>query len=68
MDGAIIKPNSLVGANSLVTRKSETREYHLSLGNPAKIVRELTEDEKKYLEFSAMHYKNIADSYIQNLK
>ncbi|MFZ9001311.1 MAG: gamma carbonic anhydrase family protein [Bacteriovoracaceae bacterium] len=54
MDGVQVGANSLVAAGSLLTPGKTFPEAHLIMGNPARAVRELTEDEiKEY----GQHYK-----------
>ncbi len=56
MDGAIIPGRCIVGAGSLVTEGSQFTEGSLILGRPAKKIRELNEDELKFLNQSANNY------------
>lgn len=50
LDGARIGKNSLVAAGSLVTPRTQIPERSLVMGSPAKVKREMTEDEVKDLE------------------
>jgi len=50
LDGARIGKNSLIGAGSLVTPGTQIPERSLVMGSPAKVKRELTEEEMKDLE------------------
>jgi carbonic anhydrase/acetyltransferase-like protein (isoleucine patch superfamily) len=45
LNGADIGEYALVGAGSIVTENKKIPPYTLSLGSPAKVVRELTEDD-----------------------
>lgn len=45
LNGADIGEYALIGAGSLVTENKKIPAYTLSLGTPAKVVRELTEDD-----------------------
>jgi len=56
MDGAEIGAQSIVGAGSLVTEGSKFPPRSLILGRPAKVKRELTEEEIKALKYSADNY------------
>jgi carbonic anhydrase/acetyltransferase-like protein (isoleucine patch superfamily) len=56
MDGAEIGEQSIVGAGSLVTEGSKFPPRSLILGRPAKVKRELTEEELKALKYSADNY------------
>jgi carbonic anhydrase/acetyltransferase-like protein (isoleucine patch superfamily) len=60
MDGAEIGAHSLVGAGSLVTEGSKFPPRSLIVGRPARVKRELTQEEVELLEKSAdnyLHYK-----------
>jgi carbonic anhydrase/acetyltransferase-like protein (isoleucine patch superfamily) len=62
MDGAILAPNVIVGAGSLVTEKTEVEEGWLVIGSPAKPKRKLTEKECSWLlEFSDSYVKYRLD-------
>lgn len=63
LNGAKIAKNCLVGANSLVTHKLEYEEGMLILGNPAKIVRILTDEEIEHIVKNANHYVENAKRY-----
>ena len=56
LNKAKIGNNCLVGANALVTEGKEFPDNSLIVGSPAKVKRELTDNEKKIIEFSALHY------------
>jgi carbonic anhydrase/acetyltransferase-like protein (isoleucine patch superfamily) len=56
MDGAEIGEKSIVGAGSLVTEGSKFPPRSLILGRPAKVKRELTAEEIKFLSQSADNY------------
>ena len=66
LNGAKIAKNCLVGANSLVTHKLEYEEGVLILGNPAKIVRILTDEEIEHIVKNANHYVENAKRYKSN--
>src|SRR5437764_13484198 len=50
LDGAVIGEQSLIGANALVKQGMKVPPGSLVLGSPAKIVKELTPDERKQLK------------------
>ena len=56
LNGARIKENSLVGAGTLVTEGKEFPDGTLIIGSPAKIKRNLTDNEIKKIKWSANHY------------
>jgi carbonic anhydrase/acetyltransferase-like protein (isoleucine patch superfamily) len=45
LNGADVGEYALIGAGSIVTENKKIPSYTLSLGSPAKVVRELTEDD-----------------------
>ncbi|PRO65499.1 gamma carbonic anhydrase family protein [Alkalicoccus urumqiensis] len=45
LDGAVIGENAFIGAGSLVTPNTEIPPGKLALGRPARVVRDLTEDD-----------------------
>lgn len=63
MDHAVIGANSIVGAGALVTPRTEVPPRSMVLGQPAKVVRDLTDEEverigtyaENYLRYSAAH-------------
>lgn len=65
LDGAIIRAKALVGAGSVVAPGKEIEGGYLWLGTPAKKIRELTEKELAYLEFSAQHYVELKNRYME---
>ena len=40
-------------------------DEHAVMGVPGRIARETNDDEKKYLEWLARHYVELAQSYVQ---
>lgn len=64
IDGAVIGKESIVGAGSLVTKNKKFPPRSLIMGSPAKVVRELTDDEVKELYNSAKRYVGFKDNYL----
>lgn len=56
LDGAEIGDNVIIGAGSLVTSGKKIPAGVLCLGSPAKVIRDLTDEEIKSIEKSAKHY------------
>ncbi|MFM1914215.1 MAG: hypothetical protein RIR51_2068 [Bacteroidota bacterium] len=56
LNGAKIGKNCLIGANALVKEGMEVPDNSMVLGMPAKIIRELKEEELNWLSHSAPHY------------
>ena len=63
LDGVEIEDDVLIGAGSIVTPGKIIPRGTLVLGSPAKVVRELTEEEIKHLKQSAMDYKINAEKH-----
>ena len=65
LDGAVLRSGVFLGAGSLVTEGKELEGGYLWMGRPAKRVRELTEEEKAWFEYSARHYVKLKDDYLK---
>ncbi len=65
LDESIIGTESIVGANSLVTKGKIFPPRSLILGSPAKLIRELTEDEVLGIYKSAKYYLDYKKYYIK---
>ncbi|WP_456433218.1 gamma carbonic anhydrase family protein [Nitratifractor sp.] len=63
LDGAVIGRESIVGAGALVTGGKVFPPRSLILGSPAKVVRELTDEEVAELYASARRYVEFMKSY-----
>ena len=66
LNNTIIGNNCLVGAGSLITEGKEFPDGKLILGSPAKVKRNLTDNEIKQIEWSANHYVENFKIYIKN--
>lgn len=64
LDGAVIGKESIVGAGSLVTKNKKFPPRSLIMGNPAKFIRELNDDEIASLYKSATNYVKFMMSYL----
>jgi len=64
LDGAVLRKHVFLGAGSLVTEGKELTGGSLWLGRPAKRIRELTDEEWKWFEYSAKHYVELTDGYL----
>lgn len=63
LDGAVIGKESIVGAGSLVTKNKVFPPRSLIMGSPAKVVRELSDEEVEELYASASRYVNFKKDY-----
>jgi len=68
LNHAKIGADCIVGANSLVTEHKEFPDGVLILGAPAKVVRELTDDERNGLPTYATRYIDRAERYRRELR
>ena len=67
LNHAVVGKNSLVGANSLLPEGKVYPERSLIMGAPAKVVRELTDEEVAHLTDSAERYVKNWNRYQQEL-
>jgi len=67
LNHAVIGPNSLVGAGALVTENKTFPEGVLILGSPARVARELTDEEIARLPKTAERYIARAELYRDKL-
>ena len=63
LDGAVIEENSIIGAGALVTQEKIIPARSLAFGNPAKVVRELTDAEISSILTNATSYVAKANEY-----
>lgn len=63
MNGAVVGEEAMVGAGALVTEGTVIPPRTLAVGVPAKVRRELTEEERAQLRASAEHYLKLAKSH-----
>jgi carbonic anhydrase/acetyltransferase-like protein (isoleucine patch superfamily) len=64
LDGAVIGKESIVGAGALVTKNKIFPPRSLIIGSPAKVIRELTDEEVKELYASAKRYVGFKNNYL----
>lgn len=65
LDGAVVEDNCIIGASALVTQNKVMPEGSLVLGNPAKMVRVISEEEKASIIKNAKEYVKEAKSYLK---
>jgi carbonic anhydrase/acetyltransferase-like protein (isoleucine patch superfamily) len=56
MDGAVVGEFAMIGAGSLVTQGKDIPPRTLAMGSPARVVRDLTEEEIERIRQSARNY------------
>jgi carbonic anhydrase/acetyltransferase-like protein (isoleucine patch superfamily) len=64
LDGAEIGEGSIVGAHSLITQNKKFPPRSLIIGSPAKVVRELSEQEVNDLILHAKRYVQFKNEYM----
>jgi len=68
MDDAVIPDRVMIGAGSLVSPGKVLESGMLYVGRPVKAVRALTPEEIAYLKYSAEHYVEVKNNYLDNLQ
>lgn len=66
MDGAVVEDGAMVAAGALVTPGKRVKSGELWAGSPAKLMRNLSEDDLKAFKLSALHYVGLAKQYLTN--
>ena len=68
LNGAYIASECIVGAGALVTEAKSYEPGSLIVGSPARVVRQLSAEERQMLRASAAHYAEKAAHYAGSLK
>jgi len=68
LNGARIGRHTIVGAHALVTENKEFPDGVMLLGAPARVARELSDEEKSLIRHSAAHYVQNAARYLAALR
>lgn len=66
MDDAVIPDHVMIGAGSLVSPGKVLESGMLYVGRPAKAVRALTPEEIAHLRYSAEHYVEVKNNYLNS--
>jgi carbonic anhydrase/acetyltransferase-like protein (isoleucine patch superfamily) len=64
MDGALVGRDSIIGANALVTRNKVFPPRSVIAGSPAKRVREATDAEVEFIQYSADKYAKVMRDHL----
>ena len=59
--------NCLIGAKALITENKEIPDNSLVIGSPGKVVREVTEEEKKAVWENTKHYQDNWKKYSKSI-
>ena len=68
LNGAVLESECLVGAGALITEGKRFESGSLIVGSPARVIRQLTEEERQALRVSAAHYAEKAAHYAEQLR
>jgi len=67
LDGCVIEENTMIAAGALVPPGKVVPSGTLFIGSPGKVKRDLTQEELDFLLYSARHYVNIKNKYLQEV-
>jgi carbonic anhydrase/acetyltransferase-like protein (isoleucine patch superfamily) len=67
LNNAKIGKNCIIGAKALITENKEIPDNSLVIGSPGKVVREVTEDEKKAVSENTKHYQDNWKKYSKSI-
>ena len=67
LNNAKIGKNCIIGAKALITENKEIPDNSLVVGSPGKVVREVTEEEKKAVLENAIHYQDNWKKYSKSI-
>ena len=63
-DGAVIEANAFIAAGAVIGPGKRVRSGELWAGNPARLMRQLSEKDIEGLRYSADHYVRLKDQYL----
>ena len=66
LNGAVIGKNCIIGAGALVTGKTVVPDNSMAFGNPAKVVRQLTDAEVEANRHNAGHYVDLLKAQLND--
>ena len=67
LNKAKIGKNCIIGAKALITENKEIPDNSLVVGSPGKVIREVTEDEKKAIVENTKHYQDNWKKYSKSI-
>jgi carbonic anhydrase/acetyltransferase-like protein (isoleucine patch superfamily) len=68
LNGAVIGEGSIIGANSLITEGKRIPPRSLVMGQPGRVVREISDSEYEMLTHAAEHYVSAKQAYATQLE
>ena len=66
MDDVMVPDRVMIAAGSLISPGKLLESGKLYKGSPAKMIRDLSEDEIEYLRYSAEHYMRLKNNYLNS--
>lgn len=63
-DGAVVEDEVIVGAGCLVPPKKTLESGYVYVGNPARKLRPVTDDERRFFKYSPANYVKLKDQYL----
>ena len=63
LDFAVVEPFGFLAAGAVLTPKKRLPKEQLWAGNPARYLRDITQEERDYIPFSAEHYVKLSQNY-----
>ncbi|WP_145060823.1 gamma carbonic anhydrase family protein [Adhaeretor mobilis] len=63
-DGAVVEDELIIGAGCLVPPGKTLESGFVYVGNPCRVLRALTEEEKRFFTYSAANYVKLKDEYL----
>ena len=67
LNNAKIGKNCIIGAKSLITENKEIPDNSLVMGSPGKVIREVTEEEKKSVLANTKRYQDNWKRYSKSI-
>lgn len=68
MDGVVVEDHVVVGAGTLVPTGKRLKSGYLYVGSPAKQIRPLTDRDLAFLKYSAEHYQQLKNKYLEEVR
>ena len=68
LNGAVIESECIIGAGALITEGKHFERGSLIVGAPARVVRQVSDEERRLLRASAEHYAEKAQRYAAELR
>lgn len=63
MDGAHIRKHTIVGAGAVVTEHKEFPERSILVGNPARVLKTVSDEQVQMIKDNAQHYIKLSKQY-----